>query len=262
MIKKRIMGAVTIKNRMVVQSFGYKKYLPIGKPKVVVENLDRWGVDEIFIQVIDRSTSNLGPDLDLINEISESGILTPIVYAGGIQNSKQAAEVIRSGVERVCVDLLLHNNPNEVKNIANRLGAQAIIGSLPIGIDENGETYWYNYNSQSKCKVNNEVLSLINEGLISELLLIDWENEGFDEAFDFRILKLFEGQDIPLILFGGLTTENLIKKALNLPTVVSSVIGNKLNYTEHAVQALKNELKSSPIRSAYYHDRSIFKHYD
>ena len=61
---------------------------------MVVENLDRWGVDEIFIQVIDRSTSNLGPDLDLINEISESGILTPIVYAGGIQNSKQAAEVV------------------------------------------------------------------------------------------------------------------------------------------------------------------------
>ena len=49
MLKKRLTGAVTIRNGLVVQSFGYNRYLPIGKPKVVVENLDRWGCDEIFI---------------------------------------------------------------------------------------------------------------------------------------------------------------------------------------------------------------------
>ena len=43
MIKKRLTGIVTIRNGLVVQSFGYNQYLPIGKPKVVIENLDRWG---------------------------------------------------------------------------------------------------------------------------------------------------------------------------------------------------------------------------
>ena len=81
MLKKRLTGAVTIRGGLVVQSFGYNRYLPIGKPKVVAENLDRWGVDEIFIQVIDRSINNLGPDIELVKEISTSGILTPIMYA-------------------------------------------------------------------------------------------------------------------------------------------------------------------------------------
>ena len=53
MLKKRLTAAVTIKNGLVVQSFGYNRYLPIGKPRVVIENLDRWGCDEIFIQIID-----------------------------------------------------------------------------------------------------------------------------------------------------------------------------------------------------------------
>ena len=125
MLKKRLTGAVTIRNGIVVQSFGYNKYLPIGKPKVIVENLDRWGIDEIFIQVIDRSKNNLGPDIKLIEDISSSGILTPIMYAGGIQNEKQAAEVIRAGAERVCLDTLLHSNPQEVKKIAMRLGGHS-----------------------------------------------------------------------------------------------------------------------------------------
>ena len=69
MIKKRIIGVVTIKNNLAVQSFSYSKYLPIGKPECIIENLDRWGADEILIQVVDRTINNLGPDYDLLSKI-------------------------------------------------------------------------------------------------------------------------------------------------------------------------------------------------
>ena len=36
-MKTRISGFVTIKNDWAVQSFGFKKYLPIGKPEIVVK---------------------------------------------------------------------------------------------------------------------------------------------------------------------------------------------------------------------------------
>ena len=53
MIKKRLIGVVTVKDGMAVQSFGYKKYLPLGNPKILIKNLNRWGADEILINVID-----------------------------------------------------------------------------------------------------------------------------------------------------------------------------------------------------------------
>ena len=58
MIKKRIIGTVVVKNGIAVQSFSYGKYLPLGKPEIIIKNLDRWGVDEILINVIDRSKKN------------------------------------------------------------------------------------------------------------------------------------------------------------------------------------------------------------
>lgn len=262
MLKKRLTGAVTIRNGIVVQSFGYNKYLPIGKPKVIVENLDRWGIDEIFIQVIDRSKNNLGPDIKLIEDISSSGILTPIMYAGGIQNEKQAAEVIRAGAERVCLDTLLHSNPQEVKKIAMRLGGQAVVGCLPVRIDNNGKTCWHNYQTGEKLFFDDNIKNLIKNGLISEILLVDCQNEGCDGAFDFKILEFFKNFDVSLILFGGLSTEKILKKAFDHSKVVAAAIGNRLNYSEHSVQTLKNLLPSAPIRPSYYHDRSIFKHYD
>ena len=60
MLRKRLIAVVTVLDGLAVQSFGYQRYLPLGKPECLVENLDRWGVDEIFVQVIDRSARNLG----------------------------------------------------------------------------------------------------------------------------------------------------------------------------------------------------------
>ena len=49
MFKKRIIGVITIYNNLAVQSFSYSKILPLGNPKILLENLDRWNTDEIII---------------------------------------------------------------------------------------------------------------------------------------------------------------------------------------------------------------------
>ena len=101
MLNKRIVAMVTISDGWVVQSFGYKKLMPIGKPSVVAKNLDRWGADEIVLQFIDRSTTNQGPDLYQLDLIAELGLSTPLIYVGGISNSNQALEVISRGADRI-----------------------------------------------------------------------------------------------------------------------------------------------------------------
>ena len=53
--------------------------MPLGKPEILAENLDRWGADEIIIQCIDRSSQKLGPDFDTLALIGKQGISTPII---------------------------------------------------------------------------------------------------------------------------------------------------------------------------------------
>ena len=51
-----------------------KKYLPIGTPYIIAENLDRWGADEIIILSIDRSRHSLGPDKQTLSSINSLSI--------------------------------------------------------------------------------------------------------------------------------------------------------------------------------------------
>jgi cyclase len=110
MNKKRLMGVITVRHGWAVQSFGYGRYLPLGHPETLVENLDRWGADEILVQCIDRSTNGLGPDFALLERLGKLGIATPLIYAGGIRHVEDARLVIQTAADRVCVDALLHDD--------------------------------------------------------------------------------------------------------------------------------------------------------
>lgn len=252
MIKKRIVGVVTVLNGLAVQSIGYEKYLPLGKPECLVENLDRWGADEILVQVIDRSSRQLGPDFQLIDRIACANISTPIIYAGGINTEEQAIEVVRAGADRICLDAMLHNGINKVGKLAHKLGAQALIASIPVKRFPNGELHYFSYLSKERIDFKDDLLALFSNKLISEALLIDVNNEGKKNSFDFDIINFFPIEDVPLILFGGLSSSELLNKGLSSNRVSAVSVGNFLNYSEHAIQTLKLNLSLKPIRPANY----------
>ncbi|MEY8198645.1 MAG: HisA/HisF-related TIM barrel protein [Colwellia sp.] len=251
MLKKRLIGVITVKNGYAVQSFGYNKYLPLGDPCVLVENLDRWGVDEIILQCIDRSSNKLGPDLALLERISSEGRATPLVYSGGINSEKSAVSAIQAGADRVCIDSLLHDSPQSIEGISNRLGAQALIASLPVSYDTEGFK-WLDYRTGKLKDLDGQVVELLQNKIISEAFVIDWKNEGYKSQFDMQLLSKFPFINIPLIAFGGLSEPEQLKEALLLPNVTAVAIGNFLAYSEHAVQSYKTQLSGIPMRDAFY----------
>jgi cyclase len=252
MIKKRIVGVVTIKDNWVVQSFGYKKYLPIGRPECVIENLDRWGADEILVQVIDRSISEKGPDFELLSRIAKLGLSTPLVYAGGIRDIEDAINVIKHGADRLVVDSMFRNNLENIHQLGTFLGSQAIIASLPVCI-ENNEIKLFNYETGKSEKINQKQLDIIsNKNLISEILIINKNGEGYPDTFDVNILNISSNESLSFIVFGGIKSKKLINLLLNHKNISAVAIGNFLNYKEHSIQSIKSINQPKYIRYPEY----------
>lgn len=252
MVKKRLIGLITIKNDLAVQSFSYNKYLPIGKPECLIENLDRWGADEILIQVIDRTKKDIGPDFELLKRIGQLKITTPLIYCGGIRNHIDAINVIKHGADRIIVDSLFRRNQKEIVKICESLGSQAIIASLPVLIIDN-EIYLFDYEKGTSQIINEELIkSTTNLNLVSEVLLINKEREGFPKSFDTKLIKLFPKTDANLIAFGGISDHHQIKKILNNDRISAIAIGNFLNYKEHSIQLIKESLNLKNVRKPKY----------
>lgn len=248
MIKKRLVGVVTVKDGWAVQSFGYRRYLPLGRPEILIENLDRWGADEILLQVIDRTRKGLGPDMALLERIGKCGLSTPLIYAGGVRNAADAVAAVAAAADRVVVDALIRDGLEEVVKAGEKLGNQAIIGSLPLAI-EGGEARWLDYRTGESEPLTPAVLDALTAGTLSEALVTDWKHEGEPGGFDPALLDVLP-PNVPVIAFGGLSQVPQLFAALKSPQVVAAAVGNFLSYREHAIQAFKAALIGVPLRPA------------
>lgn len=251
MLNKRLIGVIAVKAGIAVQTFGYRRYLPLGSPECLAENLNRWGVDEILVLCIDRSHNGLGPDLALLRRLGALGLSTPLSYGGGVHTPADAAQAIQAGAERLCLDAVLHTDPNAVRDMAELLGSQALVAAMPMAMC--GDTAMrYAYMQNSLLPYAEETNRLFDEGAVSEALLIDAVHEGQRNAFDAELVRCFPRQATPLIVFGGISEPMQVTRLLDETTVVAVAVGNSLNYSEHAVQNLKQQVQAPSLRPAIY----------
>ena len=78
---------------------------------------------------------------------------------------------------------------------------------------------------------------------VSEVLTIDVAGEGSKLGFTTVLLDEIKSHTkLPILAFGGLANSELIRPPLNEPQVAGIVVGNALNYREHAIGQLKSKL--------------------
>lgn len=252
MIKKRLSTAVIIKDDLAVQSFNFKKYLPLGKPENIVENLSWWGSDEILIFDINSKYKEINdPNFSMISKICERKLSTPITYSGRINNPKNALKVINLGVERIGLGNVILKDKVQIKKISEVVGCQAIIlilnclyvkNKLYVRDLEKNKDILYS-------DLENNLKSL--SSFYSEILVVDVLNEGSNGNFNLNILNNIKLQK-KMILYGGMFNVKKINKCLNKNKIVSVAIGNQLNFKEHSYQLLKKKLKSNLVRPQFY----------
>ena len=250
-IKKRFIAAINVKNNLAVQSINYREYLPLGEVGNFVECYDRWNVDEIFIQEIDRSAKNLGPNISLIKRISNLPIKTPIIYGGGIKSVTDAINVINSGADRVVVGSLFFENYISIKQISSAVGSQAVIISLPV-ITHGHNMFFFNYLKKKLIKYEDVVKKLeIIKDFFSEIIITDVNNEGVVNNYNLKILTKLQKLKYPIISYGGIG-HNQIKKIINNKKISAFAIGNFLAFKELNYQKILSKLKINLLRLSFY----------
>lgn len=249
MICKRLAAVITVRRGHAVQSFGYARHLPMGDPAVVAQTLDRWGADEILLNCIDRQA--VGPDFALVERVSKLGLSTPLIYAGGIRSEAEGVMAVKLGADRIAVDMLLRDSPDQIYALSESLGAQGIVAALPLSL-QNNKLKWRDYRQKTDTDLGSALLDTLSSGRISEALLIDWQNEGSPGGFDLRIVDAFPVRDMPVIAFGGAGEPALMRDLMQRPNIAAIAVGNALSWREHAIHTLKEELAGLPVRPPHY----------
>ena len=162
--------------------------------------------------------------------------------------------VIKKGADRIAFQNILKNF-EIIKNILSKLGSQVLIASLPLSF-KNKKIYFLEYLTRTEELIEMELIDFLSTNCISEIMLIDWKNEGGNKSFNQDLIENFPIKNKEIILFGGINTSDQINLLFNHKIVSALGIGNYLNYKEHAFQNLKNQANLSLLRANTYYSNS------
>ena len=245
MLSKRIGGAVIIKDGIAVQSIGFKKYLPIGKPSIVVEYLNKWGIDEIVVIDISATKTKFRFHSQLLNELGKK-CFVPLAVAGGISSIEDIDELIKNGADKVCINNLLHSDISILKKGAEKYGDQCMIAAVDFVKKEN-EYFVYDYLNKKPTGIKViEWVKTLEANNAGEILLNSVERDGSYSGFEVELYKtVSKNTRVPIIAMGGAGGPQHFKDVLSETDVAAVYAGHFFNFSEHSVITLKRDLQDS-----------------
>lgn len=242
MLKRRVIAVLTVKDDIVVQSIGFRKYLPIGKPEIAVEFLNKWGIDEIAYNDISATSKGKRPNFELIKKVAKK-CFVPLAVGGGISSLDDVRKLTQSGADKVIVNNLLLQNPSAVKSIAENFGNQCLIASLDIKKDVH--TYKpYHYLTRKYLPYTlQEWIRKIEDMGAGELLVNSIDKDGSYQGFEIEALKVIQQlTSIPIIALGGAKNAQSFIELFEKTQVDAGAAGNFFHFTEHSVNICKAQI--------------------
>lgn len=229
----RVGCSIIFINGYCYQSYNWKIIRPLGALNNVLSFLDSYEVDEISItRPIRADYENKSYESD-IEIIKKSFSNSPISFGGGIRNLHQLKYLKGLPIERFHFsNAFIHLNKNLIQKSINMFGSQAIVASLPLKIIKK-VPYVFDGISGNFVYLSKEIFNFVSQ-YADEIILIDTDNEGLNDVFNFDLLELANFPTNKIIISGGLGPK-VIKKAKSI-NIASCLIENKVLHKENFIK--------------------------
>lgn len=242
MLKKRVIATLAVKDGIVVQSIGFRKYLPVGRPEIAVEYLNHWGIDEILYLDISASRERRGPDFAQIRKAARH-CRVPLTIGGGISQVDHIKELMHCGADKIALNQTLLREPTFITKAASVFGNQCIVASLDA-IHEGGRHRVYDYLEKCAIDLSPEELGRQAEKLgAGEILLHSVDRDGSYRGFDLELIRgLCETVQVPVLASGGARNAADFREVFEKTSVSAACAGNFFHFTENSVSTTKAAL--------------------
>jgi cyclase len=163
------------------------------------------GVDELIY--MDCVASLYGRSyLGDIVKAAAKDIFVPMTVGGGIRSVDDAAQILRSGADKVAINTAAVANPALISEIARRFGSQCMV--LSIEAKQVGPARWEVYTDNGRERTGLDVIDWVKRGVTmgaGEVLLTSVDREGTRKGFDIDLVRAVTTEvSVPVIASGGM----------------------------------------------------------
>ncbi len=254
MLKNRLIPCILLRNGVIVQSRGFKRYQLLGNPTEAVQRLSDWAADELVYLDISRDrvydlrrddlkSPNRSSILEIIEDVAERCFM-PLTFGGGIRTVDDVIARVQAGADKVAINTQPLADPAFVTTVSREVGSQCVVVS--IDVRENGEGGWEVYSDGGKEPTGRDPAEWADEVEqlgAGEIFLNSIDRDGAGRGFDLELIeRVVERVSVPVIACGGVGEWAHLAEALERTNVAAVSAANIFHHTENSVRNAKKHL--------------------
>jgi cyclase len=196
---KRVIPTVLVRGSTAYKGpgFGERCTRSVGSALSVCRTHAMRGVDELIILDIAATDEGRGPDLHLVQRLSE-GCFIPITVGGGVRTIDDINRLLRAGADKVAICSAARERPEFITQAADRFGSQAIVVVIEHETVAMGDSARYEIHLDA-----------------GEIMLQSRDREGTMRGYDLDMLQaMADAAPMPVIVSGGCSGPDDMLRAL------------------------------------------------
>tara|TARA_B100000886_G_scaffold211644_1_gene146588 strand:- start:409 stop:1125 length:717 start_codon:yes stop_codon:yes gene_type:complete len=222
----KIFPAIDIKDkkcvRLIKGDFDNKteyKNSPVDQANIFKDH----GFKNLHIIDLDGALTGETVNIDIIQEIVKKSNLK-VEIGGGIRSFESIQNYLDAGVEKTILGSAAIKDKNFLKE-----ACQKFPGKIALGLDAKDGKLSVSGWKESSNKSTLEFLKEVNDYGVSRLIFTDINRDGTKEGPNFdETLKVASISNSPVIISGGVSSINDIKKARNLKNTEGIIVGKAI----------------------------------
>ena len=135
MLTKRIIPCLDVNAGRVVKGVNFVNLMDAGDPVEIAKAYDAEGADELVFLDITASSDDRETVVDMVEAVGNQ-VFIPFTVGGGIRTVNDMRNILRAGADKVSVNSATINNPDLIREGAEKFGSQCIVLAIDAKLRE------------------------------------------------------------------------------------------------------------------------------
>jgi cyclase len=215
MLRPRVIPVLLLKGGGLYKTVQFKNPSYVGDPLNTMRIFNEKEVDEICVLDIAAPYPPKGINIERIKELASEAFM-PLSYGGGIRSLDDAKALFKAGVEKVVVNRLAAEDPDEARRIAKFAGSSSLVVSIDVRRKFLGKYEMCVQNGSRPTGASAIDAARAAEALgAGEILLTSIDRDGTQQGYDVDLIhSVSHAVQVPVVACGGAGTLKHLGQAM------------------------------------------------
>jgi imidazole glycerol-phosphate synthase subunit HisF len=247
-VRIRVIPCLDVRDGRVVKGVNFVDLRDAGDPVEQARAYDAAGADELCFLDISATNEGRGTLLDVVSRTAEVCFM-PLTVGGGVRSAEDARALLLAGADKVAVNSAAVARPELVREIAEKFGAQCVVGSVDARRVAPGRWEIFTHGGRRPTGIDAlahaENLAKLGAG---ELLVTSMDGDGTKAGYDLELTRrIADAVPVPVIASGGVGTLDHLVEGVTQGHASAVLAASIFHFGTHTIAEAHRALRAAGL---------------